>query len=387
MPRQLKIMLLIGAMVTSLINPRPAFCAETNRTLPLAINEFMASNGSSTRDPQGQCDDWIEIYNYSSAAIDIGGKYLTDNLSSPTKWRVPSNDPGATTIGPRGYILIWADDDTNDAGLHASFKLDGGGEEIGLFDGDGNTLIDSVTFGAQTGEVSCGRLPDGSEQWQLFAQPSPGTTNVGLYDGFVSKVEFSHERGFYDAPFSVTLATETAGATIYYTLDGSEPYEMAGRSATGRVYVGPIYVSGTTCLRVKAIKSGWRPADAQAQTYIFPADVITQTQQQALSAGYPTSWSGYPGDYEMDPQICTDPDYAHLMEEALLSIPTVSITTDKDNLFDPSRGIYANPTRKGAEWERPASAEFFNRDGSKQFQINCGLRLQGGAARQPYKCP
>ncbi len=374
-------------MLTSLTSPRPAFCTDTNQRLPLAINEFMASNGSSTPDPQGQYDDWIEIYNYGAGAIDIGGKYLTDNISSPTKWRIQGNNPGATIIGPRSYILIWADDDITDTGLHASFKLDADGEEIGLFDSDGITLVDSIVFGAQTGDISYGRHPDGSEQWQSFALPSPAATNVGIYEGFISDVEFSHERGFYDVPFSVTLATETDGTIIYYTLDGSEPYAVAGRSATGRAYVGPIYIDGTTCLRAKAIKSGWKPTDTQAQTYIFPTDVITQSQQQALSAGYPSSWSGYPGDYEMDPQICTDSDYANLMEEALLSIPTVSITTDKDNLFDPSTGIYANPTKRGDEWERPASAEFFNRDGSKQFQINCGLRLQGGAARQPYKCP
>ena len=386
MPRHLKIILLIPAMVTFLVGPRPAFCTETEQRLPLAINEFMASNSSSARDPQGQYDDWIEIYNYGAGAIDVGGMYLTDNIFSPTKWRIPSNDPDATIIGPHSYILIWADDDITDAGLHASFKLDADGEEIGLFDSDGITLIDSIVFGDQGGDISYGRHPDGSEQWQSFALPSPAATNIGAYEGFVSDVEFSHERGFYNLPFLVTLATETDGAIIYYTLDGSEPYVMAGRSATG-VYVGPIYINSTTCLRVKAIRNGWKPADTQAQTYIFSADVITQSQQQALSAGYPNSWSGYPADYEMDRQIYTDPDYANLMEEALLSIPTVSITTDKDNLFDPSKGIYANPTRKGDEWERPASAEFFNRDGSKQFQINCGLRLQGGAARQPYKCP
>jgi len=374
-------------MVTSLIGPRLAFCTETNQTLPLAINEFMASNGSSARDPQGQYDDWIEIYNYGSSAIDIGGKYLTDNISSPTKWRVPSNNPGATIIPPRSHILIWADDDITDTGLHASFKLDAGGEEIGLFDSDGTTLIDSIAFGPQTGEVSYGRHPDGSEQWQSFALPSPATTNVGLYDGFVSDIEFSRERGFYDVPFSVTLATETDGAIIYYTLDGSEPYAMEGRSATDSVYVGPIYINRSTCLRVKAVKSGWKDTDTDAHTYIFPTDVIAQSQQQALSAGYPSSWSGHPADYEMDRQVCSNPQYADLMEEALLSIPTISVTTDKDNLFSPLEGIYVNTTKTGEQWERPASAEFFSRDDSKQFQINCGLRLQGGASRQPYKCP
>ena len=112
--------------------------------IPLAINELMASNSSCIRDPQGQYDDWIEIHNFGSAAIDIGGMYLTDNLSLPNKWRIPTNNPSVTTIAADGYLLIWADDDTTDSGLHANFKLSAAGEEIGLFDKDGLTPIDSI---------------------------------------------------------------------------------------------------------------------------------------------------------------------------------------------------------------------------------------------------
>ncbi len=115
-----------------------------NVGIPLVINEFMASNNSYTRDPQDQYDDWIEIYNYGTDAIDIAGIYLTDNLSVPTKWRIPSGNPATTTIPAGGYLLIWADNDTGDVGLHANFKLNAGGEQIALFDSDGRTLVDSV---------------------------------------------------------------------------------------------------------------------------------------------------------------------------------------------------------------------------------------------------
>ncbi|MHC4244724.1 MAG: lamin tail domain-containing protein, partial [Planctomycetota bacterium] len=128
--------------------------------IPLVINEFMASNNSVAQDPQGQSDDWVEIHNYGTKAIDVGGLYLTDNLSNLTKWRIPDNNPAATTIGAGGYLLIWADNDIADSGLHTNFKLDAGGEEIGLFDRDGKTLIDSVVFGEQSGDISSGRYPD-----------------------------------------------------------------------------------------------------------------------------------------------------------------------------------------------------------------------------------
>jgi len=383
MRRHLKILLLIPAMAAHLTGPG----AEMSTAAELAINEFMAANSKSNADPQGQYDDWIEIYNYGRSAVYVGGMYLTDNIDRPTKWRIPDGTPSQAVIPSQGHLVIWADDDTGDTGLHANFKLDADGEEIALFDSDGITLIDSITFGEQTCDVSFGRYPDGAEYFQPFVSPTPAATNVGEYEGLVSNVEFSHERGFYDSPFSVTLATETDGAVIYYTLDGSEPAGLAGRAPAARVYVGPIAVTRTTCLRATATKPGWKPSGIETQTYIFPADVIRQTQQKALSAGYPSSWNGYPADYEMDRQVYTDPDYAGLMREALLSIPTVSVTTDKDNLFDSSQGIYVNTTRTGDQWERPVSAEYFSRHDTRQFQIDCGLRLQGGASRQPYKCP
>src|SRR4030042_1877994 len=51
--------------------------------IPLVINEVLASNSGGYTDPQGQDDDWIEIYNAGSRAIDTGGMHLTDNLGTP----------------------------------------------------------------------------------------------------------------------------------------------------------------------------------------------------------------------------------------------------------------------------------------------------------------
>jgi hypothetical protein len=97
----------------------------------------------------------------------------------------------------------------------------------------------------------------------------------------------------------------------------------------------------------------------------------------------------------MDPQVYNDPDYADLMDDALLSIPTVSLVTDKNNLFSHQNhpqygGIYiytGHSITGGRGWERPVSAEFFTQDGIKEFQVNCGLRIQGGENRRPNKCP
>ena len=39
----------------------------------------------------------------------------------------------------------------------------------------------------------------------------------------VGDTKFSHDRGFYETPFEVTLTTDTPGATIVYTTDGGKP--------------------------------------------------------------------------------------------------------------------------------------------------------------------
>jgi len=107
--------------------------------IPLVINEVMPSNSLTKTDPQGQYDDWIEIYNAGAYAIDMRGMHLTDNLSEPNKWQIPTSDRTAATIPSGGYLLIWADNDaTGSTGLHAGFELNADtGDEVGLFDADG----------------------------------------------------------------------------------------------------------------------------------------------------------------------------------------------------------------------------------------------------------
>ena len=143
-------------------------------SVSLVINEFMASNSDSIRDSQGQYDDWIEIHNFGTSPINVSGMYLTDDLSFPTKWQIPSNNPTFTVIPDGQYLLTWADNDTSDAGLHANFKLDANGEEIGLFDKDGQTLIDSVIYSRQKTDISYGRHPDAGEEWRFIQAPARG---------------------------------------------------------------------------------------------------------------------------------------------------------------------------------------------------------------------
>ncbi len=364
--------------------------------LPIAINELMAANGSVEADAQGEFDDWAEIHNFSDAPIDLAGMYLTDDESDPMKWRFPSGAAQQTMIPAGGFLLVWLDGDTTDSGLHASFALDSDGDTLSLFGPDGTTLIDSVTFDEQKVDISYGRSPNGTGTWGYSLAASPGSRNSGLFEGLVGDTKFSMDRGFYDAPFEVTITCETPGTIIYYTLDGTTPYSISRQVPSGSVYTGPIRIEKTTCLRAQAVRPQWVPSNADTHTYIFLADVETRSQSEVVARGYPTTWFGsYPADYEMDPEICNSSEYAYLMDDALLALPTLSLVTDKDNLFSKAKdaetgGIYiytGHGSTGGQDWERPVSAELFSIEGDKEWQIDCGLRLQGGESRNPPKCP
>lgn len=144
-------------------------------TATLFINEFMADNDSTIEDPDepGAFEDWIEICNPGPDAVDLGGMYLTDDLTDQTRYKIPAG----VIIGPGGYMLFWADGNPEQGPAHTDFKLSATGEEIGLYTSDGVTEVDSVVFGQQVTDISWGRLPDGSETWQSFIRPTPGTTN------------------------------------------------------------------------------------------------------------------------------------------------------------------------------------------------------------------
>jgi hypothetical protein len=349
----------------------------------LFINEVMASNTSVLADPQSEYDDWIEIHNAGDLPLDLAGLFLTDDLDEPAKWQFPGDQPELTTIPPLGYLLVWTDGDTQDApGLHASFSLDGAGEQAGLFDADGQTLIDAVTFARQRPDVSFGRFPDANDAWQYMIVPTPGAANVRASEGFVADVEFSRERGFYDQPISVTLTTDTEGADIWYTTNGTEPYLLTPRTINGTIYTGPIEISRTACLRAKAIKPGWEPSTIRTHTYIFLDDVLNQPP---LPRGFPKTWGSNTGDYGMDPDIVNHPLYRDVLKDALLTHRTISLTFNVPDLFHPDIGIYVNAQNEGVAWERPVSMEIIDPGGGPQIHVNAGLRMQGSASRSPSR--
>jgi len=215
---------------------------------PVLINEWMADNAG----PNGLADpaddlfqDWFELFNPNVNGFNLSGYCLTDNLSQPTKWRIPTN----TVIGGRGFLLVWADNETHQntgqsgSDLHAGFQLNAGGEAIGLFAPNGVTPQSTILFGQQVENVSQGLVPDGDTNALFFMAPTPRAANT--LSAPLPIVEIS-----FNAP-TVTLIWNTLPGRTYrveYKDDLSAPQwsvlgdsiEAMGTSASASEIVSPI---------------------------------------------------------------------------------------------------------------------------------------------------
>jgi hypothetical protein len=355
----------------------PVSFSDTNGPI---ISELMAINNSTLADEDGDFSDWIEIHNPGTAAINLDGWFLTDNPTNIPKWRFP-----AVSLGAGEYLVVFAsekDKKIPTGKLHTNFKLSGSGEFLALVEPDGTTLASSFGdgFPAQKQDESYGLY---GGQYIYLKTPTPGATNDT--DGSLITPILNQKRGFYTAAFQVSMEDLNDNSDIYYTVNGSSP-----TLSNGTKYVAPITIDKTTVLSAVAIdKTSQELSAAVTQSYFFIDDILSQPNNPQ---GYPSVWGqGYPGDYEMDPEICT-PENKAALDAALKSLPTVSLVLDVDYLFrdseiDSLAGIYLNSTKATEEWERPASIEYFDPATNLDFQLNCGLRVHGGNGRKPGNSP
>ncbi len=357
----------------------------------LRINEILASaintNNAYNRDEDGQLQDWIEIYNYGTNSINLAGFGITDDKDDPFKWTFPS-----TNIAPGQYMVIFASEKNRripGKPLHLNFRLNVYGDYLGLYSPNvPDTAISEFApkFPELRNDYSYGY--DNNGYLKYFSNPTPGAANgTSQISGIAPAPNFNVRRGFYNAPFTLILSTSLQGAKIRYTTDGSEP-----TATTGFEYLSPITITNTTIFRAATFMTNMLPSITETHTYIFLDQVLKQPNNPP---GFPTGttiWGGYPSDYEMDPEIVNSQQYSNLIKPALLSIPTVSIVMNIEDIFGVANGIYTHSSDsqtlyRGPAWERPCSAEFILTNGETGFQINCGIQIQGNASRNPQKTP
>ncbi|MFH0733790.1 MAG: CotH kinase family protein [bacterium] len=312
-------------------------CSSILYSQVVKINEFMASNSTTIQDPDyNSYGDWIELYNSSTNEFNLKDCYITDDKTNNQKYKFTDD----LIIPANGYILIWADD--YNTGAHVNFKLSASGEYIGLYDPSLN-IIDSLTFSVQQPNISCGRFPDAANDFYLFNPSSPLSTNLesSIFNRLPDPI-FSLESGFYTGMPVLQLSCSVEGAKVYYTVDGNIP------NVNSTVFQNDLHLASTLVVKAVAIKEGFIKSKVITNTYF-----INETSD----------------------------------------LPIFSISTNPDNFFSDTSGIYVigtngitalcstGPRNWNQDWERPITIEFFEQNKERVFNVETGVKIYGGCTR------
>jgi len=227
----------------------------------LVINEIMSNNDTTHQDPaDGDYEDWIEIYNAGDLPVNMAGMVLADDGNI---WEIPSG----VTINTGDYKLFWADRETAQGIYHTNFALSASGDSVTLYDTDGQTILDTVTFGELADDISYGRWPNVTGEFRNMDDPTPGEENTV---GMTGEVYFSRPGGTFYSNFNLGMTTKSPTATIRYTIDKSEP------TGSSNLYTAPITISQNTWVRARAYDSGLDPSPITSKAYFkLHSDIYT----------------------------------------------------------------------------------------------------------------
>ena len=312
---------------------------DSANTKGVTITEVLASSSKS--------DDWIELYNNSSEAVDLSGYGLSDNADRPRKWQFPSG----TVIQPGQYLGVFANGLNTSAAdrIQTNYNLSAdGGYSVVLSEPNGH-IIDRLFVPMQYEDISFGRM-ETQNAVRYFTTVTPGAPNdSSSYYGRAPKPIYSVMGGLYKTgdTLSVELSVPS-GCRAYYTLDYTDPTESS------TLYTGPITVTGTTILRTRVYGEGYLESFMDTQSYLYDVNNGGGT------------------------------------------VFVVSLVSDPYNLTSDEAGIMVKgpnalpnypygSMNKGAnfwmDWEREAHVEVFNPDGSTMISQECGIKLHGQFSR------
>lgn len=279
---------------------------------------------------------------------------------------------------------------------------------------------DTSSNPAASAEPGTSSNPATSASPAVSASPVPQESQnpVEMVDLSLSK-----DSGAYDTEFELTM-TSVKGVSIYYTTDGSDPRT----SDTRKAYTSGVMVKSRE--NDANVLSAISPDSFEMQNYVINGnkigskcaapsdkDVDKCSVIRAVACGADGSMSDvvtktyFIG--RMSEHIDNIEQSASAFEDGKLAV--ISITMDKNDLFDPETGIYvkgkyfddalaeyiqrhdnlkdinverdltANFKQKGREWERNCHIEYFESDGttiSCELAQDCGVRIQGNYSRE-----
>ena len=152
----------------------------------LIITEIMSSNKGAYSDIEGNCFDWIEIYNGKNHEINLKNYALSDNKKT-VKWIFPE-----VYVEAKSYIVVNLSG-LKKEGLYANFKLkSAGGEDIILVNPASKVIDGVTTIALNKNEVM---FRDNNGKWQRGLEPTPGYPNTkeGL-DAYHKSLETPEEK-------------------------------------------------------------------------------------------------------------------------------------------------------------------------------------------------
>jgi len=311
--------------------------------------------------PTNDPSDWIELYNNGGESVDLTGWTLSEDATEPGKWSFPAG----TIIAAGEFLLVLAD--APEAGipgavyLHANFRLDGGGEFLGLYDPEG-TYVSGFPweYPEQLPNYSYGL--NALNERVFFGEPTPGSANVSSeFRGRSRAPEASSGGGFYDEAITVVFTTATSEATIRYTTNGTEPTLHNGARYTEPLELEELSATKGHVIRARTFREGWMPSRTTTHTYMVSADKrLVGSPMLALAA---------------DPRRSLYDPYGAL---ALNGGRYVSRRWQPTGPFD-----FNNIIERGRAYERPGHAEFFFADGTLGFQSDLGLRIAASPSERP----
>ena len=314
--------------------------AQDNKS-DLVINEVMQSNVETYQyDELNEIpDSWVELYNTTDQTINLKDYSLWDKNKPKKAWQLPDQ-----TVAAKSWVLIFCDKEDESGGMHASFRLDSGKASVFLFK-NGEPVDSIVDLQKQKSpDIAYGRKTDGSDEWGYQLTPTPGTANTGEicdYDHVLGEPVFSElgrvvQEGSETIMLTLSLPDGAPeGAKIYFTNNGAEPTTKSAE------FKNPITIKESTVIRAKVFCDGWLSPVSSVQSYIF----------------HPRS----------------------------MTIPVVSLVTNKKYLDDKTHGIFENNkvAKVRNDWRRPVNFEFFNAENSNSILNQLGeTRIQGGQSRE-----
>lgn len=378
----------------------------------IVINEFMTSNISSITDADGDHEDWIELYNAGSNPVNLLGHGLTDDSTRLFKWTFPS-----VTLNPGQYLLVWCSDKNRAVAgspLHTNFKLSG--TDPVILTNPSGVNVGTVSPATQQADVSYGRFPNGSGPYVYFTTPTPNAANAspGISEA-LSPPMFSNNSEFRTTGFNLTITSNSPGATILYTLDGSEPNQNN--------------LGGTTYSYKRRYPEdpGQLPVNEFFQntfrtlTYTGPIPIADRTSQPNKLCNVSTTWDYNPDYFPSGPIFKATVVRAKVIKSGALpsetitknyfispegtnrfTLPVVSVSFDENGFYDYTNGIsvagkifddwrVAHPNAQAdndeANWglhgettEQIANLNYFV-NGVEEINQKVGLRIHGDHSR------